>query len=76
MVRSEHPFEVAGGSWHPVSIQQDYVRSYREAVYVGDDGAVYVRPAEVRDIRAFARVWDRNLQAQGFVDAAENGSDR
>jgi hypothetical protein len=57
-------------TWHPVAIQQDYVGSYREAVYVGEDGQVYVRTAEVRDIQAFARVWDANLKAQGFVDAA------
>lgn len=62
--------EVVAGEWHPVSIQQDYMGSYREAVFVGEDGKVYVRPAEVRDIRAFACIWDRSLQAQGFVDAA------
>jgi hypothetical protein len=65
-------FEVVEGQWHPVSIQQDYLGSYREAVFVGEDGKVYVRPAEVRDIQAFARIWDRNLQAQGFVDTAKN----
>ena len=64
-------FEVAAGQWHPVSIQQDYVGSYREAVFVGEDGKVYIRPAEVRDIQAFARIWDRNLQHQGFVAVAE-----
>jgi hypothetical protein len=32
-----------------------------------EDGKVYVRPAEVRDTQAFARVWDRNLKHQGFV---------
>jgi hypothetical protein len=32
---------------------------------------VFVRPAEVRDIAAFARIWDRNIKAQGFVDAAK-----
>ena len=63
-------FEVAAGSWHPASIQMDYTGSYREAVSVGEDGKVYVRPAEVRDILAFSRVWDRNLKAQGFEDAA------
>jgi hypothetical protein len=57
------------------SIQQDYVASYREAVFVGEDGKVYVRPAEVRDIQAFARIWDRNLKTQGFVDAAKNGTE-
>jgi hypothetical protein len=64
-------FEVSVGTWYPVSIQQDYVGSYREAVSVGEDGRVYVRPADVRDIQAFAHVWDRNLKHQGFVDAAE-----
>jgi hypothetical protein len=64
-------FEVADGQWQPVSIQQDYVGSYREAVFIGADGKVYVRPDEVRDIAAFARIWDRNLKHQGFVDAAE-----
>jgi hypothetical protein len=64
-------FEVAAGSWHPVSIQMDYTGSYREAVSVGEDGEVYVRPALVSDIAAFDRVWVRNLKHQGFVDAAE-----
>ena len=63
-------FEVADGQWQPVSIRQDYIGSYREAVSIGEDGKVYVCPAEVRDIQAFARVWDRNIKAQGFVDAA------
>ena len=63
-------FEVAAGPWHPVSIQQDYVGSYREAVFIGAEGKVYVRPDEVRDIAAFARIWDRNLKQKGFVDAA------
>jgi uncharacterized protein DUF6908 len=63
-------FEVGGGAWCPVSIRQDYVGSYREAVYTGDDGKVYIRPREVRDIQSFARIWDRNIMAQGFVNAA------
>jgi len=69
-------FEVAAGQWHPVSIQQDYIGSYREAVYVGEDGKVRIRPAEVRDIQAFARMWDRNLKHQGFIDAAETKARR
>jgi hypothetical protein len=64
-------FEVAASEWHPVSITQDYVGSYREAVFVGDDGRVFVSPAMVKDIQAFARVWDRNLKDQGFVETAE-----
>src|SRR6516162_8740167 len=37
-------FEVAAGQWHPVSIQQDYVGGYRQAVFVGEKGKVFVRP--------------------------------
>jgi hypothetical protein len=48
----------------------DYTGSYREAVIVGEDGRAYVLPALVSDIAAFARVWDRNLKHQSFVDAA------
>ena len=65
-------FEVAADQWQPVSIQQDYLGSYREAVFVGENGKVLVRPAEVRDIASFARFWDRNLKHQGFVDGAKN----
>jgi len=32
---------------------------------------VHIRPAEVRDIQAFAPLSDRNLKHQGFVGAAE-----
>jgi hypothetical protein len=64
-------FEVAAGTWHPVSIQQEDVGSYREAVSIAEDGRVNVCPAEVRDIQAFARVRVRNLKHQGFVGAAK-----
>jgi hypothetical protein len=45
-----------------MSITQDYVGSYREAVFLGEVGKVYVRSVDVRDIEAFARIWDRNLK--------------
>jgi len=65
-------FEVAAGQWQPVSIQQDYVGSYRKAVFVDENGKLFVRPAKVRDITRFARICDRNIKHQGFVDAAKN----
>jgi hypothetical protein len=69
-------FEVMAGEWHPVSIQQDFVGSYREVVSVQEDGTVQVHAAEVRDIQVFARLWDRNLKHQGFVNAAKEWSGR
>jgi hypothetical protein len=41
-------------------------------VFVGEDGKVCVQATEVRKIASFARIWDRNLKHQGFVDAAKN----
>ena len=74
-MRSVHapwPGEVPPSQWHPISTQQDYVGSYREAVFVGEDGKVFVRSTEVRDIKVFARIWDKNIKTQEFVNAAEN----
>ncbi len=64
-------FEIVDGQWQPVSIQQDYVGSFREAVSLDDAGKILVNPFLVRDIAAFARIWDRNLKLQSFVAAAE-----
>ncbi len=33
------------------------------------DGAVLVRPRLLSEHRSFARIWDRNIRAQGFVGA-------
>ena len=59
------------GGYHPVNCTQSPTGSYHEAVFIGDDGKVYVRPGVVRDLKAFARIWDRNLGSQGFLEAAE-----
>lgn len=63
-------FEVVADSWYPISIQQDFVGSAQEAVFTGEDGKVYVRPALIKDIQAFTRIWDKNLAHQGFLAAA------
>jgi hypothetical protein len=63
-------FEVVSAGWYPISIQQDYVGSFQEAVFTGQDGKVYVRPALIKDIQVFTRIWDKNLAHQGFLAAA------
>jgi len=37
---------------------------------VDEAGRLMVRPRVLKDLQSFARLWDRNLKAQGFVDAA------
>lgn len=44
-------------------------------VFIGEDGKVYIRPAEGRDIASFAHICDRNIKAQRFADAACRGFD-
>jgi hypothetical protein len=68
-------FEVMVGEWHPVSIQMDYTDHYGELVAVGEDGKGYVHLPLVHDFTTISRVWDRNLNHQGFIDAAKNRDD-
>jgi hypothetical protein len=75
----EMVFEVGpGGAILPVSYQQDGLpfAAYREAVFVAEDSRVMVRPRLVKELESFAREWDRNLKAQGFVDAARAEAQR
>ena len=66
----EMVFEVnpdSSGDWEPVSYRQDNLGMYQEAVFVDDNGKVMLRPKLVRELKAFARQWDRNIAEQGFV---------
>jgi hypothetical protein len=56
------------GNWRPVSFRNDYVGLDQEAIFV-DNGAVMLRPGLVKELKQFARIWDRNIKAQGFLDA-------
>ncbi len=58
------------GTWFPTSITQSPTGVYREAVWT-EGGQVLVRPRLVQELKGFARMWDRNIGAQGFVDAAK-----
>jgi hypothetical protein len=56
------------GFWVPMTFQQDNLGLYQEAVTIRD-GAFFVKFALIRDLQEFARMWDRNLKNQGFVEA-------
>jgi hypothetical protein len=56
------------GNWRPVSFRNDYAGLYQEAVFV-QGGQVMVRPGLLKELKTFARIWDRNIKAQGFVEA-------
>lgn len=59
------------GDWEPISFQQDNMGIYQEAVFVNDAGAVVVSPKLIRDLKSFARTWDKNIEEQGFLAVAQ-----
>ena len=64
------PLSWKAGAWGPVSFTQHSTGTYQEAVLVRD-GKVRVAPRLVASLRSFARMWDRNLKAQGYLTAYE-----
>ncbi|MFZ5863227.1 MAG: DUF6908 domain-containing protein [Nitrospirota bacterium] len=62
-------FELAGQApswiWAPVSWWNDYVGVYHEAVWVEDEH-VMIDERRLRELRSFAKTWDRTLHRQGF----------
>jgi hypothetical protein len=64
-------FEVTAGNkvaMYPYYFRNDYMGTERE-VYSEIDGKKMVNVREKRDQAAFAKVWDRNIKDQGFVEA-------
>jgi hypothetical protein len=59
----------ADGTWLPVAYQQDGLGIYQEAVFLDGD-KVIVQQKLVNDLLAFMRLWDRNINEQGFIAAA------
>ena len=66
----EMVFEVSPDGWEPVSYRQDNLGVYQEAVVV-DNGQTILRPRLIRELKAFARQWDRNLAQQGWKGGAQ-----
>ncbi len=52
----------------PYYFRNDYV-GVEQHSRLNQDGVMLVRPELVREHQRFARMWDRNLRAQGFIEA-------
>ncbi len=64
------PLSWKTGEWGPVSFTQHSTGTYQEAVILRE-GKVMIAPRLVASLKSFARMWDRNLKAQGYVAAFE-----
>lgn len=73
MYDPEMTFEVDPGhpgEWGPITYRQDNLGFHQVAVWRTEQGQVMLRPALVRELKSFARMWNKNLRDQGFLDAA------
>jgi len=72
----EMTFEVAPGikadrelELYPVTFEMPGMGVYRQATWADAAGKVWVNTREKAEQASFARLWDRNIRAQGFVAA-------
>jgi hypothetical protein len=56
---------------YPYSFRNDYVGVDRASTWE-EDGKVFVHRTRLKDDVDFARVWNRNIGHQGFVQAFKN----
>jgi hypothetical protein len=69
VVPDDGPTGWRSGMWFPVTFEMPGVGVYRRATWRDEDGRVMVNPRERADQAEFARVWGRNIGAQGYVAA-------
>ncbi len=58
-------------TWQPISWRQG--DSIREAVWV-TARQIQIDPRALRELQQFARLWDRNLRAQGFLTVPQGST--
>jgi hypothetical protein len=62
----------SGPSWTPLTYENSYLGCYQVAAEVNERGELTVRDQRLlRDLRHFAKQWDRNIRAQGFLEVFE-----
>jgi hypothetical protein len=75
MTDPEMVFEIAADEcWHPIMFQNSGLGLYLEAVFQNEKGQVLIRPRLVRDLKSFARSWNKNIGDQRFLEAAKTAA--
>jgi hypothetical protein len=66
-------FEVADNDGvtelRPFYFRNDYVGVEQWSQYCDESGDLVCLPQRTREMEAFAKIWDRNLSSQGFLEA-------
>ena len=70
LVDLEHAKFKGQDGWFPVSFQQDGGFALYQEALIFDGSRVLKRPKLFKDLKSFARTWNKNIGEQGFVKAA------
>ncbi len=62
-------------AWFPVSYRNDYMGKLDEAMIWDADGNLRTSRRMMKSIKSFSNTWNRNIAAQGFIEAARKGTD-
>ena len=68
LIGGEGPMGWRSGTWFPVTFEMPGLGVCRRATFA-QDGRVLVDRRELADRGEFAKIWGRNIGAQGFVEA-------
>ncbi len=65
-------FEVSpDGCWTPLTYCQHNLGIFQEALVIGPGRKVLVNRKLLKELEAFAKLWDANLREQGYLAAAK-----
>ena len=66
-------FEIApdGTTWTPYYFRNDYTGTEQRTHRTNEAGQLLKKPNLIRDLTEFAAQWDKNIHAQGFLEAAK-----
>ena len=57
-----------GTTWTPLTFENSYLGAYQVVAEVNREGLIKVKQSQwMKELRSFAKQWDRNLKAQGFM---------
>jgi hypothetical protein len=59
-----------GTTWTPLTYENSYLGAYQVVAEVSREGLIKVKQSQwMKELRSFAKQWDRTLKAQGFMEA-------
>jgi hypothetical protein len=59
-------------TWTPLTYENSYLGAYQVVAEVNSEGLIKVKQSQwMKELRSFAKQWDRNINQQGFMEVFE-----